>query len=217
MPHGALFLMVSFLGMPLTLTDADASLLLSHLLRGNPDSALLPIIQDLQLSLAASRSGTPFSTSSSGTLAEDWTSGAGFRDFLGCEGISDGSDVEGDYQSSEGLQPYCGDSEGWSENEFDVGPLNNTDYLSDGLTDYLSDGLSDYLLDGPSGANFGVDPSLVFKELINAVRLPQPSYPHITHFMLIGYREMVIAWVRTWMRRMMTITQRHRGQETASL
>ena len=196
--------------MPLTLTDADASLLLSHLLRGNPDSALLPIIQDLQLSLAASRSGTPFSTGSSGTLAEDWTPGAGFKDFLGCEGISDGSDVEGDYQSSEGLQPYCGDSEGWSENEFDVGPLNNTDYLSDSLSDYLSD--------GPSfGANFGVDPSLVFKELINAVRLPQPSYPRITHFMLIGYREMVIAWVITWMTRMMRITRGHRGQETASL
>jgi hypothetical protein len=200
--------------MPLTLTDADASLLLSHLLRGNPDSALLPIIQDLQLSLATSRSGTPFSTTSSGTLAEDWTPGAGFRDFLGCEGISDGSDVEGDYQSSEGLQPYCGDSEGWSENEFDVGPFNNTDYLSD----CLSDGLSDYLSDGPSsGANFGVDPSLVFNELINAVRLPQPSYPHINHFMLIGYREMVIAWVITWTTWMMRITRRHRGQETASL
>ena len=184
--------------MPLTLTDADASLLLSHLLRGNPDSALLPIIQDLQLSLAASRSGTPFSTSSSGTLAEDWTLGPGFRDFLGCEGISDGSDVEGDYQSSEGLQPYCDDSEGWSENEFDIGPLNNTDYLSDGLSDYLSDGPS-------CGANFGVDPSLVFKELINVVHLPQlylpqlhlpqPSCPYITHFMLIGYRKMVIIWV----------------------
>ena len=83
--------------MPLTLTDGDVSLLLSHLLCSNPDSALLPIIQDLQLSLAASCFGTPFSTSSSGTLAEDWTLGTGFQDFLGCEGISDSSDVEGDY------------------------------------------------------------------------------------------------------------------------
>lgn len=152
--------------MPLTLTDADASLLLSHLLRGNPDSALRPIIQDLQLSLAASRSETPFSTSSSGTLADDGTLGSGFEDFLGCVGIPEGSDAERDYQSSEGLLPCSADSEGWSENEFDVGPIDNIDYLSDGLSDYLSD--------VPTfGANFGVDPSLVFKEVTDTANASQ--------------------------------------------
>ena len=207
---GCNFSWSTFMDMPLTLTDADASLLLSHLLRGNPDSALLPIIHDIQLSLAASHSATPFSTCSSGTLADDRTLGSGFNDFLGCVGIPDGSDVEGDYQSSEGLLPYCDDSEGWSENDFDVGPIDNSDYLSDGLSDYLSD--------APTFENnFGVDPSLLLKEVIdavdtsrNAVSLPQPSCPQKTHFLLIGYREMVI---QTWV--MMSPINRIYFQETA--
>jgi hypothetical protein len=144
------------------------SLLLSHLLRGNPDSALLPIIHDLQLSLATSYSGTPFSTSSSQTLADDnGTPGSGFQDFLGCVGIPDGSDDEGDYQSSEGPLSYHDNSEAWSENDFDISPLDNSDYLSDGLFDYLSD--------GPTfGANFGVDPSLVFKEITDTANVSPP-------------------------------------------
>ena len=50
--------------------------------------------------------------------------------------------------------------------DFDVGPIDNTDYLSDGLSDYLSD--------APTFEdNFGVDPSLLFKEVMDTVDTSQ--------------------------------------------
>ena len=64
-------LMVSTTGMPHTLSDADTSLLLRHLLRHPADPALVPIIHSLHSSLVTSRTYSP---TNSGEL---------FPDFLG--------------------------------------------------------------------------------------------------------------------------------------
>ena len=60
--------------MPHTLSDAETSLLLRHLLGHQTDPALVPIIQSLHSSLSVSRTASPYSRTNPGEL---------FLDFLG--------------------------------------------------------------------------------------------------------------------------------------
>lgn len=60
--------------MPHTLSDAETSLLLHHILRNPAEPSLIPIIHSLHSSLVTSRTASPYSTTNSGDV---------FLDFLG--------------------------------------------------------------------------------------------------------------------------------------
>lgn len=138
--------------MPHTLSDAETSLILRHLLCHPPDPALVPVINSLHSSLVASRSSSAVSPYSSNDDLESASARELFVDFLGSGQTPEDSDNEQDTQSIPDLQDdlYSLELEGLS--------------LADAVCDYLN------LAGTTSSDNFGIPPSLIFNEEIHEVR-----------------------------------------------